>query len=29
LKSRVPRGLLTDRPGPAGWNDALLSIIHG
>lgn len=29
LKSRVPRGLLTDRPGPAGWNDALLSIIPG
>jgi mannosyl-3-phosphoglycerate phosphatase len=27
LKSRVPRGLLTDRPGPAGWNDALLGII--
>ncbi len=27
VKSRVPRGLVTDRPGPAGWNDALLSII--
>jgi len=27
LKSEVPRGLLTDRPGPAGWNDALLKII--
>ncbi|HEY3441205.1 MAG TPA: HAD-IIB family hydrolase [Paludibaculum sp.] len=27
LQARVPRGLLTDRPGPAGWNDALLRII--
>jgi mannosyl-3-phosphoglycerate phosphatase len=29
LKSRVPHGQLTDRPGPAGWNDALLSMIPG
>ncbi|MBK5294645.1 MAG: HAD-IIB family hydrolase [Acidobacteriia bacterium] len=27
LKSRVPRGVLTDLPGPAGWNDALLRMI--
>ncbi|MCX6624671.1 MAG: HAD-IIB family hydrolase [Acidobacteria bacterium] len=27
LKSRVPRGLVTERPGPAGWNDAVLGII--
>ncbi len=29
LQTRVPRGLLTDRPGPAGWNDALLAMIPG
>lgn len=27
LTSRVPGVLVTDRPGPAGWNDALLSLI--
>lgn len=27
LQASVPHGLLTDRPGPAGWNDALLSLL--
>lgn len=27
LQCRVPRGVLTERPGPAGWSDALLSMI--
>jgi mannosyl-3-phosphoglycerate phosphatase len=27
LRSRVPNGMLTDRPGPAGWHDAILSLI--
>jgi mannosyl-3-phosphoglycerate phosphatase len=29
LKARVPRGVVTDRPGPAGWNAAILALIHG
>lgn len=28
LKARVSRGVVTDRPGPAGWNDAILALIH-
>jgi mannosyl-3-phosphoglycerate phosphatase len=28
LQARVPRGVVTDRPGPAGWNDAILALIH-
>jgi mannosyl-3-phosphoglycerate phosphatase len=28
LKARVPRGVVTDRAGPAGWNDAILALIH-
>ena len=28
LQARVPRGLVTDRPGPAGWNDAILALIR-
>jgi len=27
LKARVPRGSVTERPGPAGWNDAVLALI--
>jgi mannosyl-3-phosphoglycerate phosphatase len=27
LKVRVPGGTVTDRPGPAGWNDAILALI--
>ncbi len=27
LQTRVPRGLVTDQPGPAGWNDAVLALI--
>jgi mannosyl-3-phosphoglycerate phosphatase len=27
LKAAVPRGLVTDRPGPAGWNDAVLALV--
>ena len=27
LQARVPRGEVTERPGPAGWSDALLKII--
>lgn len=27
LKARVPRGLVTDFPGPAGWNEAVLALI--
>jgi len=27
LQAAVPRGRLTDRPGPAGWNDAVLSLV--
>ena len=26
LKARVPRGVVTDRPGPAGWNGAILAL---
>jgi mannosyl-3-phosphoglycerate phosphatase len=29
LKAAVPRGVVTDRPGPAGWNAAILALIHG
>ncbi len=29
LQARVPRGVVTDRPGPAGWNAAILALIHG
>ena len=29
LKARVPHGLETDRPGPAGWNEAVLALIGG
>jgi mannosyl-3-phosphoglycerate phosphatase len=28
LKARVPRGWLTERSGPAGWNDAVLALIQ-
>ncbi len=27
LKAMVPRGLVTDRPGPEGWNEAVLALI--
>jgi predicted mannosyl-3-phosphoglycerate phosphatase (HAD superfamily) len=27
LKARVPRGVVTDQPGPAGWNQAVLALI--
>ena len=27
MKSRVPRGVVTDRSGPAGWNDALMALL--
>jgi mannosyl-3-phosphoglycerate phosphatase family protein len=27
LKISVPSGLVTDRPGPSGWNDAVLTLI--
>jgi mannosyl-3-phosphoglycerate phosphatase len=27
LKARVPHGLVTDRPGPEGWNEAVLALI--
>jgi mannosyl-3-phosphoglycerate phosphatase len=27
LKFRVPRGVVTDRPGPEGWNEAVLALI--
>jgi mannosyl-3-phosphoglycerate phosphatase len=27
LRVRVPGGLVTDSPGPAGWNDAILALI--
>jgi mannosyl-3-phosphoglycerate phosphatase family protein len=27
LKAIVPRGVVTDCPGPAGWNDAILTLI--
>jgi mannosyl-3-phosphoglycerate phosphatase len=26
LKAKVQRGRVTDRPGPAGWNDAVLAL---
>jgi mannosyl-3-phosphoglycerate phosphatase len=29
LRERVPRGIVTERPGPAGWNDAVLALIAG
>lgn len=29
LKAAVPRGIVTDHPGPAGWNEALLKMIPG
>ncbi len=29
LQALVPGGIVTDRPGPAGWNDAILSLIRG
>jgi phosphoserine phosphatase len=29
LKARVPRGVVTERPGPAGWNAAILALIDG
>jgi len=27
LKIRVPRALVSERPGPAGWNEAVLRLI--
>jgi mannosyl-3-phosphoglycerate phosphatase len=27
LKRRVPRGVVTERPGPEGWNEAVLALI--
>lgn len=27
LKARVPRGVVTERPGPEGWNEAVLALI--
>jgi mannosyl-3-phosphoglycerate phosphatase len=29
LKSQVPRGLMTRRIGPAGWNEAILALLGG
>lgn len=29
LKHRVPRGSVTERPGPEGWNQAVLSLVAG
>jgi mannosyl-3-phosphoglycerate phosphatase len=29
LKLKVPRGVVTERPGPEGWNDAVLALIGG
>jgi mannosyl-3-phosphoglycerate phosphatase len=29
LKARVPGGVVTDHPGPAGWNEAVLALIGG
>jgi mannosyl-3-phosphoglycerate phosphatase len=29
LKVRVPRGVVTGRPGPEGWNEAVLALIGG
>jgi mannosyl-3-phosphoglycerate phosphatase len=28
MKTRVPRGVVTDHAGPAGWNDAILNLIR-
>jgi hypothetical protein len=29
LRALVPRGRVTSRPGPAGWNEAALALIDG
>ena len=29
LKLRVPRGVITGRPGPEGWNEAVMALIGG